>query len=266
MRQTGYAAFSELLIRIGVSPGDVLMVHSFLPSLGALQDGLEGIYRALRDRLGPGGTLVVPTFTYSFCRGEEFDVRRSPSTVGSFTEFVRCREEAVRSGDPIFSLAAVGPHAAALTKIRQPACFGSGSVFELLEDADFKLLLLGTDYQKSLTYFLHLERMVGVPYRQDKPFTGWIIDETGNRNRATFTYYVRREPERVRMDYNRVGIRFDGTADCRRVGFGHGDHRFFTARALRSFALTLLAEDPYCLVRTRQEPAAEELPDRVGTG
>lgn len=252
MRQTGYAAFSEFLTRIGVARGDVLMIHSFLPALGHLADGAEGLYRALREQLGASGTLIVPTFTYSFCHGQEFDVRRSPSTVGSFTEFVRCRDEAVRSEDPIFSVAAVGREADALTRIRQPVCFGPGSVFELLEDVDMKILLLGIDYQKSLTYFLHLERLAGVPYREDKVFTGRIIDRGGNSRTASFVYFIRRDPASVRMDYNRVGFEFDATPTCRSTELGYGRHRLFTSRALKVFTMPRLREDPYCLTRLPQ--------------
>lgn len=249
MKRTDSTSFAAFLDEIGVARGDLLMVHSFLPSLGELPDGMEGLYRALWERVGPSGTLVVPTFTYSFCRGEEFDARTSPSTVGAFTEFVRRQAGAVRSLDPVFSIAAVGAEAAEVTRIREPVCFGPGSVFELLERGGVKFLLVGIDYQKSLTYFLHLERLAAVPYREDKRFAGTIVDQAGRRTRAEFTYCVRKDPEAVRMDYNRFGSRFDRTGSCRLLRFAYGAHRLFAAADLKPFVMADLAADPYCLTR-----------------
>lgn len=256
MRRTDYASFSEFLTRIGVALGDVLMVHSFLPSLGVMADGLEGLYRALRDRLGAAGTLIVPAFTYSFCRGEDFDVRRSPSVVGSFSEFVRGREEIARSADPIFSIAAAGSAARDLTRVDHEVCFGPGSTFERLESAGVRFLLLGIDYRKSLTYFLHLEKLAGVPYREDKVFSGTIVDEDGRSRPASFVYNVRRDPNGIRMDYNRVGFEFDATPWCRREELGYARHRLFGASELKAFTMPRLAADPYCLTQVEASSMA----------
>jgi len=258
MHKTGHAKFSGFLGQIGVAPGDVVMVHSFLPSLGQLEDGLPGICRALRDRLGTKGTLVVPTFTYSFCKGEEFDNRHTPSVAGTFTEFVRCQDGVVRSADPIFSIAAIGDLAYEVTRIREQTCFGPGSVFELLEQAGVKFLLLGTDYQKSLTYFIHLEKSFGVPYREEKLFSGSMVMTDGTRKRGTFSYYVRTEGSGCRMDYNRIGGEFDETSGCRVLRFAYGVHRLIDGAELSRYSIARLRQDAYCLTRSEgKEPESE---------
>ncbi len=262
MWKTTYFNFSDFLIEIGVSRHDVLMVHSFLPCLGELQDGIDGIYRALRERVGEGGTLVVPTFTYSFCRGTDFDIRHTPSTVGSFTEFVRSQDGAMRSVDPIFSISAVGKCAWEITRIRAATCFGVGSVFELLEQHGVKFLLVGIDYQQSLTYFVHLEKLFGVPYREDKLFSGRIIDVDGTQREAAFSYCVRSERTNVRMNYNRVGFQFDATPACRQMQFAYGRHRLFNGEGLKAYTFKCLTEDPYCLTTASSEVSAREPLDR----
>jgi aminoglycoside 3-N-acetyltransferase len=204
------------------------------------------------------GTLVVPTFTYSFCRGEEFDGRHTPSVAGTFTEFVRSQEGVVRSADPIFSVAAIGYLAHEVTRIRERTCFGPGSVFELLEQAGVKFLLVGTDYQKSLTYFIHLEKLFGVPYREDKLFSGSMVMNNGTRKHATFSYYVRTETSGCRMNYNRVGFEFDEMSGCRLVRFAYGLHRLISGAELRRYGIARLKEDAYCLTRSKgKEPESE---------
>ena len=48
---------------IGVERGGVLLVHASMRSLGPVDGGARTVADALRDALGPEGTLVVPAFT-----------------------------------------------------------------------------------------------------------------------------------------------------------------------------------------------------------
>ena len=55
------------------------------------------------------GTVLVPTYTYSFCENQIFDVKNTPSTIGPVTEFFRKQKNILRSKDLIFSVAVIGP-------------------------------------------------------------------------------------------------------------------------------------------------------------
>ena len=48
---------------LGLGRGMILLVHSSLRSLGSVGDRAETLFGALRDVIGPEGTIVVPTFT-----------------------------------------------------------------------------------------------------------------------------------------------------------------------------------------------------------
>ena len=50
-----------------------------------------------------GGPLLVPTYTYSYTRGEDFEPARSKSTVGAFGDWVRSQPHSRRTPDPIYS-------------------------------------------------------------------------------------------------------------------------------------------------------------------
>ena len=52
--------------------------------------------------------LLVPTFTFSFCNREEFDVQNTKSSMGTFAEFFRKQPDAIRSVDPLMSVAMIG--------------------------------------------------------------------------------------------------------------------------------------------------------------
>jgi len=68
VRRGGYT-ISDLvadLKRMGVRPGDVLIVHSSMKSLGHVHGGPESLIAALQRAVGPRGTIVMTAFSYTF--------------------------------------------------------------------------------------------------------------------------------------------------------------------------------------------------------
>ena len=51
------------LRRLGVEPGQIVLVHSSLKSLGWVVGGAPAVVSALRTAVGPDGHVVVPTGT-----------------------------------------------------------------------------------------------------------------------------------------------------------------------------------------------------------
>lgn len=47
------------LCRLGVSAGDLLMVHASLRAVGPVEGGADGVVDALQAAVGPGGTLLM---------------------------------------------------------------------------------------------------------------------------------------------------------------------------------------------------------------
>lgn len=126
------------------------------------QSAAQVLHQTLREVLGPQGTLLVPTYSYSFCRGEVYDPLASPSRLGPFGEYFRKVDGVTRSLEPIFSVAGQGPAAAGLFSDLPRDCFGPGCLYERLEAAGAKVLTVGVN----LHYFTglhHLEQLAGVP-------------------------------------------------------------------------------------------------------
>ncbi len=121
---------------LGVRPGGVLLVHSSISALGWVCGGAQAVVEALRDALGPGGTLVVPTHTggnsdpagwahppvpeawWPVIRAEmpAYDPALTPARgLGAVVELVRTQPGALRSAHPQVSFAALGPQAETIT-------------------------------------------------------------------------------------------------------------------------------------------------------
>lgn len=166
------------LERVGVRRGDVAFSHGNVGYFGVPAGGLspdnvfQTVWQAFQDVLGPEGTLVVPTFTYSFCRGEVFDPDDTPSTCGLFTEKFRRLPGARRSEDPLFSVAAAGPLADELTRGAPEDCFGDDSFWERFLKRDG--LICNLNFDAGSTFLHYVERRLRVPYRFLKRFPGTL--------------------------------------------------------------------------------------------
>jgi len=157
---------SRDLRALGLSPGDIVYVHSSLKSIGPIEGGAETLVDSFLDVLGAKGTLGVPTHTLHF-KGlipTPYDASNSPSHVGAFTEVVRKHPAAFRSGHATHSSSAIGHKAEWLTANHmQENPVGYDSPIHRMYRENGKVLLLGVS--QSTNTMLHLaEYLSGVPY------------------------------------------------------------------------------------------------------
>jgi aminoglycoside N3'-acetyltransferase len=164
---------------LGVQPGQDLLVHSSLRSIGRLANGAATLLDALRAAAGPAATIVVPTFTPGNSGSSAmfreatrdldraavarylasmpgFERRSTPSQgMGGLAEYVRICREASRSAHPQTSFAAIGPRAREATEAHDLDChLGDQSPLGWLWKREAAVLLLGVDYDKCTAFHL----------------------------------------------------------------------------------------------------------------
>lgn len=206
--------FETALIEVGLKAGDIAIVHSDISAFidantnkdNFLGDLLQSFLNVLKD-----GTLVVPTYTYSFCKNEPFDVN-TKSKMGAFAEFVRKR--GVRSSDPIFSHAAIGGEAKELMDVGD-ACFGDNSFFDKLYKADGKIINFGMPFEP--TFIHYIEKKFGVSYRYDKKFSG-----IANGKPKEVTYFVSPDLDNKNPILPVLYKKLTGLNLIKKVGIGNG--------------------------------------------
>ena len=180
--------FSQLAAQmkaIGICPGDILLVHSSLRAIGPVEGGAATVLAALREALGPEGTLLMPSFPsgleYDFATsGYTFDVRNTPSGCGYLTEYFRNQPGVIRSWSPTHSLAAEGPLAATLLQDHEKCSVtaGKGSPFQKLIEHHGKILMLGPTRHSNTTMH-YLENTGGAPTLSCRCFTTHVITPDG---------------------------------------------------------------------------------------
>ncbi|MFK7968380.1 MAG: AAC(3) family N-acetyltransferase [Rickettsiaceae bacterium] len=168
----------------GVQKGDILFSHSNIGFWGSP----EGVYdkeeicklilEAIFEVIGQKGTLVVPTYTYSFGSGsleKVFSVKNCHSKMGVFAEYIRMHPDSHRSADPMLSVAAIGANAKSLTADVSDICFGSGSFWDRFYKAKGKVCNINFD--AGSTFIHYVEKCLGISYRKEINFTGVVINK-----------------------------------------------------------------------------------------
>ncbi len=229
------AELKSQLLRLGVRRGGVLLVHTSFRAVRPVERGPAGLIEALRDALGPEGTLVMPSWTE--LDDEPFDARTTPSArdLGVVAQTF-WQLPGVRRSDHFHAFAAVGPKATAITAdpLPLPPHIPASPVGRV-HDFDGQVLLLGVGHDADTT--LHLAELIaGVPYRTPSYCT---VLENG---RAT------------RIDYgenNHCCARFAMADDWLRARelqtegrVGHAHARLVRSRDIVTVALEYLCKDP----------------------
>jgi aminoglycoside 3-N-acetyltransferase len=214
-------------------------------------DKVATVLRGL-DRTVADGTLIVPTFTYSFTRGEDYDVATSRTTVGVLGEHFRHVPGVRRTTDPMFSVAIRGPLPRGweerLLDVRDTDCFGDHSIFAYLREVDAHLVFIGVGFGYC-TFLHHIEQRMRVPYRYFKDFPGAvrIADRT---MRTTARYYVRDIESGVENCFDPVADALLQSGAARRTSLPSGPSLLVTrARAVEAEAIGRMRKAPTFLLR-----------------
>jgi aminoglycoside 3-N-acetyltransferase len=150
----------------GVQEGDVLLLHSSIKRTFKrhLKSGVrltpQDILESFLEAIGPTGTLLLPLFNFDFTKGVPFDKRITPSHMGALTEAGRMHPQAVRTGHPIYSFAAIGFAADKFKRIDNFSGYGSDSPFAVLRKMNGRIAVLDLPDQNSMTFYHHVEEML----------------------------------------------------------------------------------------------------------
>lgn len=193
-----YISLRNLASNLGLKKGDkvyvtsdvkellyCLMHHDDETDLSVLIDGII-------DIIGEEGTLVFPTFNWSFCSGTPYDYYKTPCKTGSLGKIALKRNDFRRTQHPIYSFAVWGADQKIMCEMNNKSSFGNDSPFAFMVDNGYKNLFIDKDLQHSFVFVHYVEQSVGhIPYRYLKDFTAEYTDENGVTNVRTYDMNVR---------------------------------------------------------------------------
>jgi aminoglycoside 3-N-acetyltransferase len=189
-----YLTLKKSLAELRLEKGDLVFSHSNIGFFGRPEginnsnDLCEMFFDAITNKIGETGTLVVPTFTYSFPRKQIFIPNSSESEMGIFAEWIRKHPDSHRSLDSSYSVSAIGSKAKKIVENVPNNSFGEDSFFDRFHREKGKILNLNFD--AGSTFIHYVERCLDVPYRFDKTFKGQI-SHCGELKDSISTIWVR---------------------------------------------------------------------------
>jgi aminoglycoside 3-N-acetyltransferase len=244
---------TDALLSIGIQRGSTALVHA--DAIVAAQfppmpkrRRLDLLIQAIEAAIGSSGTLLIPTFSYSFTKGEPFDVLQTPSMVGIVSEHFRVLPGVCRSVDPIFSFACRGPRAQELCSIQTHECFGPESVFAALHRMNAYIVELGCSMTRGGTFVHYIETAHGVNYRYKKEFSGTVILPNEQKYECSVVYNVRDLTRKSEADLTRLQERLTAEKKLRSIDVGRSRIMAVTAGDLFDTAWRMLDEDPTSLI------------------
>lgn len=185
-----------VLDALAVPKGQLLYVQTSVDWLQRAGMTAAGMLAELLEWATPRGTVVMPSYPFHTTHLEylqqrpTFDVRRTPTAIGLLPESFRRTRGAVRSLDPDFAVAAIGPEADEIagTAPAEPDPFGFDSSYQRMLDRGCTLVGMGVSL--NTTSFIHLidsrsEAGYPAPVYEQELFPTTVIDATGAAHAVT---------------------------------------------------------------------------------
>lgn len=238
---------------IGITKGDLVIVHSSFKSMGLSGYGPADAVATLLESVGPEGTVMMPAFTYSYSGiwgVKPFNPDTTPGHGnGVLSETFRKHPGVLRSGHPAYSVAARGRYAGILTENRENAsALGEGSSYGEAKRLGAKILLIGVGSNRN-SMLHHAEAAAGLPYN-DIPFRAFWGDTAlveGKDGRAAEIPLVREFPA-CSDNFGVIDGYLSGRGVLRRGKLKEAESLVMDSRELVGAVIKKLHEEPGCLL------------------
>lgn len=240
--------FEELIDCLEIGQGDKIWLSSEIVNLVFLcrRAGVEFDASELLDcfqkAVGEKGTLLLPTFCFSFSDTGKYDYVHSKGNTGALGNVALRRNDFCRTKHPMHSFAVWGGDQEELCAMENKHSFGADSPFAYCKEKNIKQIMLGTDYVHSMTFIHYAETMCAVPYRFEKSFTGIYVTRDGREEERIYDYAARRLDVGATEEFNRMGTILEehGVAQVK-------DYCGFVSRIVRlGDSYDLICEDILC--------------------
>lgn len=222
--------FEYQLKNLGLRVGATVYLHVSMDELSRrvpTQNPIK-LVQLLKKLIGEEGTLLVPTFPFAgkqyhyIQRQRVFDVERTASKVGLFSEFFRRSPGVMRSLHPTHSVAAWGKHSVdLLAEHHHGTAFGETSPVFKMQQYDGMLIGIGVTPKECFTLFHVAEELH--PITNAMQYGAYSVEMTIIHGQAQIPYKVTPlRPEHIR--------RYDRADKILRK---EGILRFYSAKGLR---------------------------------
>jgi aminoglycoside 3-N-acetyltransferase len=185
-----------LFKNLKIKKGDKIIIHSNIGGLAQFykknkEDVCKIFISYLKKYIGKRGTIIIPTYNYQFTKNKNFNIQRSLSEVGFFSNYLLKRNWKKRTLDPVFSHIIFGKKDNFDYKKINTEAFGEKSIFSYLREKNYKIICFCCS-SNNITFLHYLENLFKVPYRYKKIFRGTLIYKN-SKSQIAYKYNVGRK-------------------------------------------------------------------------
>jgi aminoglycoside N3'-acetyltransferase len=259
----------RLLDRLELEPGSTVMLHTAFGTLENLVDAPATLIERLTNRLGPGGTLLMPRYGWhlipearpwlgyaEYLRNlPPMDLRSTPANIGVVPDSFRKLNDVEVSISHFWPISGRGPAARKLLSGQAAIdhAFGPDSVFARLVEHDVRIVGLGvtlnttsvapvTDWHLGSDHHRHIFT--------DRQISGMVVDLRGRTHFLNVTTMLPEavrdiKPSRILNERLRPGTDFPFVVE---------DGSFFFSYQARLYHETALSEGQAALRQGRAVP------------
>lgn len=241
--------------QLGVQEGDALYLTGNFGNLGFHESQnktgtLQAHTEAILAVIGTQGTFAVPTHSFTLCNTDTpFDLHRTPSQRGAFTEYVRQLHGSVRQFHPFASITAHGFSASDICHQTSRHAYGPNTPYERLiqKDAWGVSVAMPPGYTSSVVHYV--EQTMAVPYRYTKEFLHPIQRGDSITIEPFYLYVTYRDVDLVR-DRNEKIFQHPLLRDhVKKIPLGLGHLWAYRLRIFEQAARDALTQDIYAWLR-----------------
>jgi len=206
----------------------------------------EELFNALTSRIGPNGTIVVPTHSLNICNTNIcFDPITTPSHHrGEFSEYIRKLEGAHRSFHPFASYSAYGSESESIVNTISKFAYGLETPEARLVDYNAKRVGIGLDITVT-TSIHHIEQIVSVPYRYMKEFIHPVVRQ-GEIIYEQFYLHVLYKNMDIKSSYNnKIFSEISPSLGVIYSSYGRINAYSYSCAALYKLAIPFFLKDPF---------------------
>jgi len=165
----------------------------------------DSILKTLLAKIGPTGTIIVPTFSFKSINNKFFDIKKTPSEMGLISELVRKNPLSVRTGHPVYSFAVIGLNKNLFENLDNEDAFSIYSPFKIIHNLNCKIAIMDLPDSKSMTFYHYIEQMNLVKYRFIKKFSFKYNNLNNEILNKEYSIFVRDLEKKVITDVDRAG-------------------------------------------------------------
>ncbi len=198
------------LLACNIKSGDNVYISGNLFNFGLCKTNSfnkipELFYKAVTEIITKQGTIIVPTHTFYLANSNKiFDLKKTKSISGSFSNFILKKNKAIRQIHPFSSSTAIGKNANYFCSKNTSHVYGPNSPFDRMIKKKTKFLSLGLPINLNCSQVHHAEFMMKVPYRYNKKFQQKIKIKNNVYKKEFYMFVLKEKFMNIKRNKNKL--------------------------------------------------------------